>query len=468
MCHATVRSMNFLLAFSRAVRLGLSSALIALVSLPGVPSRAADEWGQWLGPQRDGVWRETGVVERFPPNGLKISWRAPVSGGYSGPAVAGGRVFVTDRITTTSQAGASGPLDRSKVPGRERVLALKELTGELLWVHDYDCPYDLAYPSGPRAMPQVDLDGGRLYTLGADGHLLCLETATGAVVWRHHFPADFSIPTQTWGVASSPLLDGDRLICQVGGKGQSVVAFDKHSGRVLWRALDAKEPGYSSPILIQHGGKTQLIVWDIAVISSLDPATGQVFWSEPFPTKMGHSIATPRFMDGRLFITSFFDGSMMLQLSADQPSATVLWRRQGRNESNPESLHGLMSTPFLVDGHIYGVCGHGELRCLKWDTGDQIWESLAATTRDGKRARWATAFLTRHEDRFFIWNENGELILARLAPAGYQELSRAQLLEPTNLAGGRPVVWSVPAFARGHVFLRNDRELIRVDLRKPF
>ena len=125
-----------------------------------------------------------------------------------------------------------------------------------------------------------------------------------------------------------------------------------------------------------------------------------------------------------------------------------------------------MSTPFVVDGYIYGVCARGELRCLKADTGDQVWETLAVTTRDGKRTRWATAFLTRHADRFFLWNDQGELIPAKLTPAGFEELSRAQLLEPTSQAGSRAVVWSNPAFANGHVLLRNDLELIRVNLRR--
>ncbi len=434
----------------------------AILTMTG--NALAEDWPQWLGPRRDGVWRESGIVDRFPTNGLKGAWRTPVAGGYSAPAVAGGRVIITDRLATTNLVAPAGPLDRSKVPGRERVTCLQEDTGKVLWTHDYDCPYDLAYPSGPRAMPQIDDD--RVYTLGSDGHLLCLKLATGKVLWQHHFPSGYGIPTQLWGVASTPLIDSHRLICQVGGAGQSTVAFDKHTGRELWRSLDAKEPGYSSPILIQSAGVPQLIVWDTAAISSLNPETGKTYWSEPFPTKLGHAIATPRFVDGRLFITSFFDGSLMLQLDPQRPAASQLWRRKGKNENRPDSLHGLMSTPFVVDGYIYGVCGHGELRCLKADTGDQVWQTLATTTRDGKPTRWATAFLTRHADRFFLWNDQGELILAKLTPAGFEELSRTQLLEPTSQAGNRAVVWSNPAFANGHVLLRNDRELIRVDLRR--
>ncbi len=439
-------------------------AVLGLAALLATGNGRADDWAQWLGPKRDGVWRERGIVSRFPSNRLSVSWRAAINGGYSSPAVADGRVFLTDRVAGERDLSAPpGAFDRAKVPGRERILCFRERDGQLLWMQEYDCPYDLAYPSGPRAMPLVD--DGRVYTLGADGHLRCLAADSGKLLWQHHFPTDYGVPTQTWGVASSPLIEGDHLICQVGGTGHSVVAFDKRTGRELWRALDAKEPGYSSPVLIWAGGARQLIVWDVAAISSLNPKNGAVYWSEPFPTKLGHAIATPRFADHRLFITSFFDGSLMLRMDERRPGASTVWKIKGRNENNPESLHGLLGTPFLEGDYLYGVCGYGELRCLKAATGERVWETLAPTTRDSKRVRWASAFLVKHADRFFIWNELGQLILARLLPSGYEEISREQLLEPTGMAGGRAVVWSAPSFANGHVLLRNDRELIRVDLR---
>ena len=272
------------------------------------------------------------------------------------------------------------------------------------------------------------------------------------------------MPTQTWGVASAPLIDGDRLICLVGGVGHTVVAFNTRDGRELWRALEAKDPGYSAPVLLQAGGKRQLIVWDTLALHGLDPESGRVYWSEPFPTKMGHAIGTPRQLGNRLFVSGFFDGSLMLRLEDARPEASVLWRIKGRDESHPEGLHSLMSTPFLEGDYIYGVCGYGQLRCLKAATGERVWETLAPTTSDLKPTRWATAFLAKHDDRFFIWNEKGDLILAKLSPAGYEEMSRQHLLEPTNLAGSRSVVWSHPAFANGHVFVRNDKELIRVSL----
>ena len=202
------------------------------------------------------------------------------------------------------------------------------------------------------------------------------------------------------------------------------------------------------------------------MLNGLDPETGRVFWSEPFKTKMGHAIATPRRMGDLLFISSFFDGSMMMRLDPQSPRATVLWRIKDKNENNPEGLHSLMSTPFLEDGYIYGVCGYGQLRCLKAATGERVWETLAATTADNKPTRWATAFLVKNGARFFLYNEKGDLIIAKLSPRGYEELSRAHLLDPTNRAGdGRDVHWSHPAFAGRCVYVRNDREIISVDLK---
>jgi len=443
---------------------------VAVVLLLGcfgacAPASRASDWPRWLGPQGDSVWRDAGIVETFPAGGPRVRWRTAVGAGYSGPVVAGGRVFLTDRPTTQVGAKPGKALERTADTGRERVVCLNEADGAVLWRYDYDCPYNISYAAGPRASPTVA--GNRVYTLGAEGHLHCLDAATGRVVWARDFKTDYGAATQMWGHAASPLVDGDRVICLVGGEGHTVVAFDRETGAERWRALQAKEPGYSTPMICEAGGRRQLIVWDTEALSGLDPETGRVFWSEPFKTKMGHSVITPRQAGNFLFVSAFFDGSLMLRLAATEPTATVAWRSKGPHETRTEALHSLMSTPFLEDGHIYGVCSYGHLRCLKLETGDRVWQTLAATTADNKPARWASAFLVKHEDRFFILNEKGDLIIARLSPAGYEELSRTHLLDPTNTAGGRGVLWSHPAFANGSIYARNDREIICADLRAP-
>jgi outer membrane protein assembly factor BamB len=419
----------------------------------------ADDWPQWLGPQRDGVWRETGILNKFPADGPPVRWRVPIGGGFAGPAVANGRVYITDRQLAQGKSNPSDPFARSQIPGNERVLCLNEPDGKILWQYDYDCPYTVSYPAGPRATPVVS--GDKVYTLGAEGHLFCFDAQSGKVLWSHQFTKDYKIPTPLWGFAGHPLLDGNKLICLVGGEGSVAVAFDKDSGRELWRALTAKEPGYAPPVIIHAAGKRQLILWHPEAVNGLDPETGAVYWSQPFPTRQALIVSTPRLMNDMLFLTAFYDGSLALKL--DGPKPKVLWKSQKSSERDTDFLHSIMCTPFLEDGHIYGVCSYGQLRCLEADTGERVWETMAATT-DGKPVRWANAFLVKNGDRFFLFNEKGDLIIAKLTPRGYEELSRAHLLEPTGTAAGRAVVWSHPAFANRCVYARNDKEIVCASL----
>ena len=425
----------------------------------------ADDWPQWLGPQHDSVWRETGILAKFPTNGPPILWRTPIGAGYSGPAVAAGRVYVMDRLLAKDANNPANPFERGIIRGTERVLCLDEATGRILWQHEYDCPYTISYPAGPRATPVVR--DGKVYTLGAEGNLLCLDIRDGRVIWSHDYKKDYGIVTPMWGFSANPLLDGQRLICVVGGTNTTAVAFDKDDGHEIWHALSAKEPGYCAPAIFSAGGKRQLIVWHPQAVNSLNPDTGEVYWSEPCNIRSGMTIPTPRKLADFLYLTCFYNGSLMLRLDPAKPAATVVWQSKKVSEMDTDALHCTMNTPFLEDGHIYGVCSYGQLRCLKADTGERLWETLQATTLDGKKMRWANAFLVKNGDRFFLFNEKGDLIIAHLSPGGYDEISRAHLLKPTNTAAGRDVVWSHPAFANRHIYARNDQEIIAADLTAP-
>jgi outer membrane protein assembly factor BamB len=442
--------------------------LLSLVFLCcGWLSARADDWPQWLGPERDGVWREAGILKTFPSEGLKPRWRVAIGSGYAGPAVAVGRVYVMDRLLAEGTKKPSNVFSRGRIEGRERIVCLDESTGRELWKHDYDCPYAISYPAGPRATPLVD--GPRIYTLGAMGDLLCLESETGKVVWQKNLPSKYRAAVPLWGFAAHPLVDGNKLICLVGGPGSVVVAFDKASGKELWRALSATEPGYCPPMIYQVGGKRQLIVWHPEAVNGLDPETGKVYWSQRFPVKAGLSIPTPRKAGDLLFVTSFYNGSLMLRFEPDKTQPVVVWKgkRQSEHPDQTDGLHSIMPTPFLVNGYIYGVCSYGELRCLKADTGERVWESLQATGAAPEHRdddRWRNAFLVQNEERFFLFNEEGDLIIAQLMPEGYHELSRTHILEPTNNMPGRLVVWSHPAFANKCIFARNDKEIICVSL----
>jgi outer membrane protein assembly factor BamB len=425
----------------------------------------ADDWPQWLGPQRDGVWRETGILDKFPVTGPRVLWRAPVSFGYSGPAVAAGKVYITDHVRDGKVKVGSG------VAGTERVLCLDAATGKLLWHHDYPSTYAIprGYPAGPRTTPAIA--GGKVYTLGAMGDLLCLDANDGKLLWSKNLPREYQTDIPGWGFAGQPLVDGQRLICLVGGQGACVVAFHKDTGKELWRALTAEEPGYAPPMIFDIAGRRRLIIWHPESVNSLDPETGKVCWSAPYGNrkyiKAGLTIPTPRLDGDKLFLTSFYNGSILFQLHGDkQPE--VLWQGKS-NAERPEAtdgLHSIMPTPFIKDGYIYGVCSYGELRCLKEDSGQRLWATHKATTETSMR--WGNAFLVEHRDRFILFNEKGDLIIARLTPQGYDEIDRAHILEPTNPYAGknRLVIWSQPAFANRCVFARNDREIICVSMAK--
>jgi outer membrane protein assembly factor BamB len=429
-----------------------------------VATSLAEDWPQWLGPKRDGVWRETGILDVFPAEGPKINWRLPIGGGYAGPAVAGGKVFVTDRQNPPAAADSTSPPAKGSTPAIERVLCLNEVDGQVLWTHTYDCPYTVSYPAGPRCTPTVD--GERVYTLGAQGHLFCLSVADGSVLWSKQFLKEFNLKNApVWGFATHPLVDGNKLICLVGGPGSTVVAFDKLTGKELWRAIDsytAHGPGYGPPQIIEHSGRRILLAFHPAGLSALEPETGKPIWTYDWEINYGLTTPMPRLVKDELFLTTFYDGAVLLKLSSDGSSVSEVWKRKGKSEKNTDAIQSIMPTPWFDGELVFGVDSYGELRGLDARTGDRLWMTYAAT--GGQSDRWANAFLVRQGDRFFIPNEKGDLIIARLDREGYHELSRTHLIEPTGAAQQRKVVWSHPAFANKSIILRNDAEIVSASL----
>ncbi|MBI4909324.1 MAG: PQQ-binding-like beta-propeller repeat protein [Acidobacteria bacterium] len=411
----------------------------------------AADWPEWRGAGRRGVFAEDGILDKFPADGLKIAWRAPVGASFAGPAVANGRVFVMDR------------------KGQERVQALDEKTGKVLWTREWPASYiglQGTYATGPRVTPTVD--GDRVYVLGAMGALLCLKAATGEVIWQRDYVKEFGTHVPVWGMTGAPLVAGNNLICLVGGeKNAKVVALDKRTGKEVWRALESNsEPGYSPPILINAGGRAQAIVWHGTGVASLDPETGKVFWEHPWRINLALNPGTPVHSGTRLFVSAFYNGPAMFTLDDAKPSARLAWKGKSESEIQTDGLHSIISTPVIDGDYIYGVCSYGQFRCLNANTGERVWETLEVT---GEKARWSTAMITRHKDRYLINNDKGDLIIAKLSPQGYQEISRTHLIKPTSNSGNRrekgAVSWTQPAFANGHIFIRNDEEVIAASLK---
>lgn len=432
----------------------------------------ADDWPRWMGPHGDGRWRETGIIESFPETGPEIRWRKPIQGGYSGPAIVDGRVYITDR---TEDEGKGIDVENDirqtgAVPGGERVQCLDLETGETLWSHTYDCPYEVAYPTGPRCTPTVD--GDHVYTLGAMGHLICFQRETGDIVWKKSLTGEYGTRPPLWGYSSHPLVYRDLLIVPVGGEGSGVVAFDKASGAEQWKAVSTLDVAYAPLVVYQPGpgdSADQLVFWHADGVSGLNPASGDEYWTIRFPEERNPSqtsIATPLIIDDRLLVSEFYKGSLLMQLNSDPPAAEEIWRSYRTDPRNKTALNSMITTPVVRDGYVYGIAydarGRGVFRCLDLDSGGMVW-----TREDWMAAEpltFASAFVVENQGRYWIFNDAGELMIVNLTPAGFEEIDRAAILEPTGAARGRKVVWSHPAFSRKCMVARNDQEIVCVDL----
>jgi len=426
----------------------------------------ADDWPQWLGPQRDGLWREDGILQSFPERGPVKRWSTPIHGGYAGPAVADGRVFVTDFVPTPNHKGEAlgkphpnANHRRGAISGQERLLCLNEADGRVLWTKSHPTTYTHAklYANGPRTTPLVD--GDHVYTLGAEGRLLCIDVKTGKERWSRELKADYKIGAPTWGFAAHPIIDGDRLIALVGGEGTAVVAFHKLTGKELWRALSCKNPGYAQLTISSLKGQRQLLAWHGEALSSLQPETGLVNWTTPVKPKHEMTIGMPR-QEGDLLYIMSWGCSRAFRLRTDPLGAKLLWQADKRS-----GVGGQMNIPWIENGHIYAGDLRGTYRCVELATGKRVWETKRIF---GDAKVWiGNVFTIKQGSQFFLCSELGDLIIARLTPKGYEEVDRARIIKQTSVTGGKPVWWSHPAFANRSIYLRNDHAIHCYSLAAP-
>jgi outer membrane protein assembly factor BamB len=408
---------------------------------------SAQDWPDWRGENRDAIWKSEGIIGKFDSDILSPKWSVPIGSGYSGPTVANGKVYVTDRTETPKPV--------------ERVLCFEEQTGKTLWTFEYECDYvGVGYPAGPRA--SVVISNGKAYSLGTMGHFFCFDADNGKVLWHKDLNTEYEIVMPIWGIASTPLVVEEKIIVHVSGSNNaSIVAFNKNSGEEIWRNLDDRA-GYSAPILIEKNGKKVVVNWTEHSLSGLNLETGKVHWRFPWKTGSGMSIATPVLYDDHIFVSAFYSGSLLVKLGDDYTTAEKVWQREGESERKTDALHCVMNTPVIIDDYIYGVDSYGELRCLELVTGDRVWEDQTAV----KRARWANIHFVQKENRIWMFNEQGELLITELSPNGFKEISRTKIIEPTRKQHPRGVNWTHPAFANKHIFIRNDKELICTSLEK--
>lgn len=417
------------------VRLTAAGCIAVLLS---AAFARAEDWPRWRGARGDGTWQAPPIAPKFPASGPPVVWQAPIGPGYSGISVAAGRVYT---------------MDRSKDSDDERVVCFDEKTGELVWEHRYAAPYGkLDYGKGPRCTPTVH--DGRVYTLGAVGHVHCLDAASGKVVWSKDLVKDHAAKIPEWGFAASVVIDGERAIVHAGLPGGCYSAYDRRSGQELWRGGD--DPvGYGTPIVIEHAGLRQLIGWTPENIVAHRLDDGSQLWKYPYKITYGVSIATPIFHEGTVLVCGYWHGSRAIKLGQSPDKSELLW------EEN-RYLRGLMDQPLYRQGHVYLLDKQYGIVAFELAKGERLWSDDNKLTPRGRNPQVSMVWLGNADpqgkdatDRAICLNEKGELILIRLTPEGLTEDARAKIVGDT---------WAHPAYAGECCFARDDEKIVCVRL----
>ena len=399
--------------------------------LLAVAGPAAD-WPQFLGPQRNGISSETGLVDSWSAGGPKEIWRVKGGVGMSGMAIRDGVVVTL--------------VQRER---KQFVMALNATSGEPIWQTAVAPEYRNSMGHGPRATPTIS--GDRVFVFTGEGILVSLERKSGKVNWSRELVRELNGRPAEYGMACSPLVVGRQVVVTVGAPGATVVACDAESGRQLWTAgRDAA--GYSSPARLAVGGKSQIVVYTGGSVSGLEPGTGRSLWRHPYQTPYDCNIATPIAIDGRVFISSGENhGSALLKLT---PAGDGFGVREVWASNGPGSvLRNEWQTSILLGGYLYGMDNVGgagpitHLTCLEAATGKQMWQE----------ARFGKGNLIAAEGKLFISTMRGELVIVEATPERFHELARARVFKGSRTG---------PALARGRVYLRDDSEIVCLDLRK--
>ena len=384
----------------------------------------AEDWPQWRGANRDDHSPDKSILNPWPAAGPAQKWVSKDAGmGYAGFSVVDGKLFTM---------GASD--------GGEQVIALNSTTGAKIWSVQLD---NRVYPNqwgdGPRSTPTVD--GNKLYTLSANGILGCLAIKDGSILWKVDLVRDLKGKLQDWGYTESVLIDGDKVFCTPGGDGGTMAALDKKTGTVLWRSTGIKEPAqYSSPILITHEGKKQLVQLLTKKVLGVDVENGEVLWTANFPGRVA-VIPTPIYKDGYLYVTAGYGvGCRLLKLGGKEPEVIY-------ENNNMVNHHGGV---ILVDGKLYGHSDKGEWTCQDFMTGETVWKNESL-------GKGAIAYAAGH--LVCLDEKSGEVALVEASPAGWKEKSRFTLAPQTTQRKPQGRIWVHPVIVNGLMYLR-DQELI--------
>jgi outer membrane protein assembly factor BamB len=437
-----------LIAQAAAARLAAQAARLHVKPRPLAPDAVTHDWPSFLGPTHNGVSSETRLRRALPP---PLVWEFPKGTGYASPAVTGERLLFVHRVAD-----------------EEIVECLRADTGERQWSHRYATDFEdrYGYNNGPRSSPIVD--AGRVYTVGAQGQLHCLDLQSGKVVWSRNIAREYKVPQDFFGTASTPLIDGTLIIVNVGAPGgPCVVGLDKTTGREVWRAGKEWGPGYASPIPAVVHGKRRVFVFaggestpPAGGLMSIDPATGRVDFSFPWRSRSYESVnaSCPVVFDNKVFVSaSYRTGGALLEIRPDF-THRVVWTTQ------EFGLH--WNTPIYRNGFLYGFDGRNEpdasLACVDAASGNVVWratpewnETLEVGGR--KRQQLLGAYrgsLLAVDGHFLCLGEMGHLVWMDLTPKGYKELAHTWLFAARES-------WALPVLSRGLLYVvQNTRDVV--------
>ena len=407
-------------------RLTIAFALFCAGSTIGYAGESEStnlDWHQWRGVNRDGVSRETGVLKNWTNVGPKVLWQIPLGDGFSGVSIADGRAY------TVYAKGED-----------EIVVCLDATNGKEIWRYVIDERFRSPDGGdGPRSTPTID--GDTVYALSAHGRLVALDAQNRKALWHCDFRSAFSSEQPRYGFCTSAIVQGDLLLLQTGGtRDNALVAFDKHSGKIVWSCED--DPcGYSSPITVTISGKRQTVFFTGRGLVSVSPKTGTVYWRYDWQTPSNINAATPIFIPpNRIFMSSGYDiGAAVVQIKEIDGKlvATTVWKSR--------VMKNHFSSSIYQNGYLYGF-DNAVLKCINAETGREQW-----ITRGFGRGTLIYA-----DGCLIILGENGNLALAKATPTEYEQLAETQLLK------GR--CWTLPTLSGGKLYLRNMEELVCVDL----
>jgi outer membrane protein assembly factor BamB len=396
-----------------------------------------DDWPQWRGRDRDGVALATGLRTTWPADGPPVVWKKLVGCGFSSVAIAGGRLYTMEEVATRD-----GPEASPASPRYEAIICCDARSGRELWRFHYPNRYDERFGGGPRSTPAVD--GNFVYAVGPTGIFHCLRADTGEKVWRHDLLEEFHGPNLQYGVSFSPLIEGDLVYATPGGpNGNAIVAFEKRSGRLVWKALD-DAMGYSSPIAVTIAGVRQVLFLTNEALVSLAPQTGTLYWRYPWKTEGGNNIATPVAFGPYIFISSAYDkGCALLEVTAEADGTLRADRVYEHNR-----MRNYFASSVRWGEHLYGF-DMTDLVCMDLRTGAIAWRE-----KGFRSFRKGTLLIA--DGHLVILGEQGTLALAVAAPAGYREEASHQVSEHK--------CWTVPALAGGKLYVRDECQLVCLDL----